>query len=270
MEDPAFPARGSGGVEWTVSARLESGAPCLRHAFLGRLGGQSGGLFGSLNLGPGRGDSAENVSGNRGRVAQALALPREPLTLRQVHGDRVVTVRAGDHDRFKFTPPEADAYITALRGVPLMVLTADCLPVVVCDIRTPALGVIHAGWRGTVLSIVMKTVKAMMEEYGTRPGDCRAAIGPGIRRDCYEVGAEVRDAFERQFPYSAELFTPTRDGHWNADLKEANRRQLLDAGIGEGAVNTSSLCTHCGEKRFFSARRDGIDSGRQGAVAWLE
>lgn len=265
-----FPVRVSGGVEWVASKLLEKNSAGLGHGFLARRGGASEGPFRSLNLGYGRGDSGENVVENRKRAVKELGLPMEPLTLKQVHGDRVVTVRGGDPALLVSSPPEADAYITDVRGVPLMILTADCIPVVVYDPRTPALGVIHAGWRGTVLSIVWKSVIAMMDEFGTMPEDCLAVVGPGISQKCYEVGEDVRDAFDHSFSYSGDLFSPARDRYWNADLKEANRRQLLDALIRPASVEVCPYCTHCGDSHFFSARRDGIDSGRQGAVAWLE
>ena len=270
-EDYRFPMGISGGVEWVYSRALERKAAGCRHFFLTRQGGQSEGLFKSLNVAHGRGDLDAAVAGNRQRVVKELGLPLEPLTLRQVHGDKVVTVRKGDVERLLEEPPEADAYITSLRGVPLMVQTADCIPVVVCDTRTPALGVIHAGWRGTVLSILWKTVITMMDEFGTRPEDCFAAVGPGIGPECYEVGEEVRDAFNRSFPlYSGGLFSPAGGAHWNADLREANRRQLVDARVRPDSVDVCPYCTHCEAGYFFSARRDGINSGRQGAVAWLD
>jgi YfiH family protein len=257
-------------VEWVASSALDGKAAGLRHFFLTRRGGQSGGLFESLNVGYGRGDADASVAANRRRVAGQLGLPMEPVALRQVHGDKVVVVREGDTKGLLAAPPEADALVTSLHGVPLMVQTADCLPVVVCDTRTPALGVVHAGWRGTVLSILWKTVVTMMDEFGTRPEDCVAAVGPGIGPDCYEVGGEVRDAFGQFLPsYSGALFTPARDGRWNANLGEANRLQLVDALLRPDSIWVCPYCTHCESGSFFSARRDGINSGRQGAVAWL-
>jgi len=268
-DSPDFPWHARGAVEWVASVLLETRAPGLRHYFLGRNGGQSGGVYGSLNMAPGRGDDAANVAANRGLVVKALDLEQEPLSLRQVHGDRIITVGPGDSSRLLTAPPEADAYITAQRGVPLMVLTADCLPVFIFDARTPALGVVHAGWRGLVLSLPWKAVITMMDEFGTRPEDCIAVVGPGIARECYEVGEEVRDAFDRSFPYSSALFSPAREGRWKVDLGEACRLQLRDALLGPDSIAVCPYCTHCGSGKFFSARRDGIDSGRQAAVAVL-
>ena len=269
LDDKSFTVRNQGGIEWLASHSLADKASCLRHYFLTRRGGVSEGAFADLNLGFGRGDKDGNVRENRGRVARNLELPMEPLFLRQVHADKIIVVREGDTQALLSAPPEADAYITALRGVPLMILTADCIPVIICDVRTPALGVIHAGWRGTALSIVWKTVITMMDVYGTRPEDCMAAIGPGIGPKCYEVGEEVHDSFAAAFSYSDLLFSPAGERRGNVDLREANRLQLMDALLKPASVDVCGECTHCESARFFSARRDGIDSGRQGAVAML-
>ncbi|MEK7765216.1 MAG: peptidoglycan editing factor PgeF [bacterium] len=236
-ESADFPLRSSGPAPYVVAGALDELA-CLRHAFGGR----------------------------RGTVEEALGLPRAPFTARQVHGDTVLPVVA---DGAGGAPPEADALITDRRGVPLAVFTADCVPTLICDARTPALGVVHAGWRGTALGAVGKTVRALTARYGTRPEDCCAAVGPAIAPGCYEVGPDVRDAFVAGLPDGASLFRPGRAGRWWADLREATRRQLLASGVPGDRIAVCPYCTHCAADWFHSARRDGSAAGRQSTVAVL-
>jgi len=268
-EDPSFPVRSSNGIRWICSRELEALDGCFRHFFLSRQGGVSEGVFSGLNMAHGRGDLEGAVRENRRKMRKALGLPMEPVTLRQSHGDSVVVVRSGDQIRLSSVPAPADAFVTILRQVPLMVLTADCLPVVVLDAVTPALGLVHAGWRGTALGILAKTIRKMAEEFGTRPGNCLVAVGPGISPGCYEVGVEVRDAFRNSFPYWEEILSPAGEGHWKADLREANRRQALDVMVQNAGVSVCSYCTHCETGYFYSARRDGNEGGRQGTVVML-
>ena len=195
--------------------------------------------------------------------------PAPVLSLRQVHGDRVFVLDERSLEGARREPPEADAVITGLRGAPVAIRTADCASVVVHDRRTPALGAIHAGWRGTVRSIVWKTLLLMMEEFGTNPDDCRAAIGPAIAGKCYEVGEDVREAFDRGLPYGGDLLRPASAGKWWLDLLEGNRRQLLDGRLGASRVQVCPYCTHCEAEWFHSARRDGPGAGRQSMVAML-
>lgn len=265
---PEFAERTARGLPYLAAAALEA-FPGVRHGFLGRRGGAGAGVFAALNLSVSGGDERDIVERNRKTAWTALALPRPPLIPVQVHGNDVVTVNAANLDRFMADPPRADALITALKGQPLAILTADCLPVVVVDRRTPALAVVHAGWRGTVRSILWRTLLTMFEEFGTQSEDCVAAIGPSIAGPCYEVGEDVREAFVKGLPYGRDVLTPASAGHWWADLKEANRRQLLDGRIPAAQVAVSTACTHCDPERYFSARRDRPQTGRQATVAVL-
>ncbi len=230
-------------MSYVAAAGLES-LPYLKHFYLSRKGG----------------DQVEWLQ---------LGLPRTPLIPRQVHGDHVVVVDQRNLADLLAEPPEADALITVLKGTPLAVLTADCLSIVICDQRTPALGLVHAGWRGTVRSVLWKTVLTMFETFGTRPGDCVAAVGPAIAGPCYEVGEDVREAFVRGLPYGQDVLSPSGEFHWRADLREANRRQLLDGRIPLEQVSVCPYCTHCEAGWFHSARRDQASSGRQATVAML-
>jgi hypothetical protein len=268
MLDPGFPVRGDPSVPW-ISARVLEPVGVLAHAFTSRRGGTSGGAWASLNLGLATGDDRETVERNRSRLWEVLRLPRPPLIPRQVHGDRVVVVEEGNLAACLAEPPEADALVTTLRGVPLAVLVADCPAVIVCDRRTPALGVVHAGWRGTVRAAVWKALLTMFEVCGTRSEDCVAAVGPSIAPDCYPVGDDVYEAFARGLPYGRDLLAPAGPGRWHLDLREGIRRQLLDGRLPAASVAVCSLCTHCEAEWFYSARRDRAGTGRQAAVAML-
>jgi len=269
---PGFTVKGNGGHVGEVrlaSASNLAGFPFLRHAFTLRTGGVSVHPYDSLNLGFASGDLGESVGANRERAWQAVGLARPPLVPRQVHGDKVVVLDEGNREALFATPPEADAVVTRLVDAPLAVLTADCVPVILVDCRTPALGVAHAGWRGTVLNVTWKAALMMIEAFGSDPADMAAAIGPCISGECYEVGEDVREAFVRGLSYGSDVLKPSRDGKWLADLREANRRQLLDARIPVNAVSVCQWCTHCETKMFFSARRTGGKTGRMAAVAVL-
>jgi polyphenol oxidase len=183
--------------------------------------------------------------------------------------------------------------ITATPGLLLAIQTADCLPVIVVDTRHHAVGVFHAGWRGTVQRIVEKGVGEMVRRFGSRPRDLKAAIGPGIQGCCYEVGEEVRTKFESQFRYSASLFhevkesDPVREkypllfltarapGHSELpkkiylDLVEANRQQLIEAGVPKKSIETSPLCTNCHPELLFSYRAEKGKTGRMMGVVGI-
>jgi YfiH family protein len=173
------------------------------------------------------------------------------------------------------------------------VLTADCLPIIVVDTKQQAVGVFHAGWRGTLKRIVEKGVGEMRRQFGSRPANLTAAIGPGIRGCCYQVGAEVKEAFEARFGYSHALFRETKEsdevrqkypllflsarapGHSELpkkiflDLAEANRRQLIDAGVPAKNIFDLDLCTSCRPDLFFSHRAEKGRTGRMMAVVGI-
>ena len=134
------------------------------------------------------------------------------------------------------------------------------------DARTGACASVHAGWRGTLARVVQKTLERMTAEFGTRPAEVRAAVGPAARGCCYEVGAEVIEPFRGQFAYADELFTPTREGHALVDLQRANREQLVEAGLDPERVHTAPLCTMCRTDLFFSYRREKKLYGRTGRL----
>jgi hypothetical protein len=265
--------------------------PWLVQAFSTRRGGVSRVYGGNaLNLGFTQHDSRKAVERNRELFLKKLGVPssrkRWPLiTLRQIHSDLI--------HRVEHVPeqiPVGDGLITGTPELMLAVQAADCLPVIVVDRKRQAMGVFHAGWRGTVKRIVEKGVGEMRRHFGSDPRNLVAAIGPGIHQCCYEVGGEVRNKFESQFAYAAELFRevkesdPVREkypllfltarapGHSELpvklflDLVEANRRQLIDAGVAGKNIEASALCTACRPDLLFSFRADKGVTGRMMAV----
>jgi len=276
--------------------------PWLVHGFSTRAGGFSRAYRkGDLNLGFTKDDSRAAVERNRAEFLRTLgAVSRTrgssakgaklwPLiTLRQVHSDIIRCV-----DSVPDEPLAGDGLITVTPRVLLAIQTADCLPVVIVDTKRQAVGVFHAGWRGTVKRIVEKGVGEMVRCFGSRPKDMKAAIGPGIQGCCYEVGEEVRTKFESQFAYAASLFREIKDsdpvrekypllfltarapGHSELpkriflDLVEANRQQLIAGGVPKKNIETSSLCTNCHPELLFSYRAEKGKTGRMMAVAGI-
>ena len=271
--------------------------PWLVHGFSTRQGGATG-CYGksrgcTLNLGFTKDDARENVEKNRKKLLLALGAETRsnpwPLTaLRQVHSDLIHVVQSPAQ-----SPLTGDGLITNHPGMALAVMTADCLPVMLVDIKNRAVGVFHAGWRGTVRRIAEKGLGIMRHEYGTSPEDITAVAGPGIGKCCYEVGSELKSEFESQFTYAGELFhevfasDPIREkypmlfmnarapGHGDTgpklhlDLAEANRRQLLAAGIPENQITVLGRCTACDTSKFFSHRAEKGKTGRMMAVVGI-
>lgn len=256
--------------------------PWLRHGFSTRLGGAStiyGGAGGhSLNLGWTKEDDPALVAENRRAFLRAVEgdsgdeVGPQMVTLMQVHAARVWPIREEDgvrEGRLESAEGravlEGDGMMTDLPGVMLGIQTADCVPVLVADVERRAVAAFHAGWRGTVARIVEHGIGRMREEYGSRPEDLIAAVGPSIGACCYAVGDEVRTAFGAGFGYAEELFSGA-DGQIHLDLWEANRRQLLEAGVKAERITVVGECTACavsdGERKYFSHRADHGFAGR--------
>jgi YfiH family protein len=253
----------------------------LCHGFSTRVGGVSrvylpdsaeAETHGELNLGFTAQDTAENVRENRLRFIEQVTGRREtPLaTVSQVHSSLSVVAETGNAGGNTGVGagliPQADGILSDRAGLLLGIQTADCIPVLVADPVKRAVGAFHAGWRGTVERIVELGVARMREEYGSDPADLIAAIGPGIGACCYAVGDEVLTRFEANFSYADSLFL-RQDGALRLDLVEANRRQLLAAGLRPEAIATVGGCTGCQPHLFFSHRASGGHAGRMMAVA---
>jgi YfiH family protein len=218
-----------------------------------RVGGVSAGPFASLNLGDHVGDGPSRVAENRHRLRAALALPADPLWLNQVHGIEVVRADSPD-------TREADAAWTAARGVVCAVMTADCLPILLCDRQGTRVAAVHAGWRGLANGVVEAAVSVLDAP------DPLAWLGPAIGPEAFEVGEEVRQVFIERLGDSSDAFRPA-NGKWRADLYTLARRVLHRAGV--TAVHGGGYCTHSDPARFFSYRRDG-QTGRMASLIWLE
>ena len=242
-----------------------------------------------LNLGFTSSDDAKNVTANRELFLNAAAEGKQILgmvTLRQIHSSLLRRVSSEDIPALA----KGDGLMTDEPGVLLGIQTADCIPILVADRKKRAVAAFHAGWRGTLARIVENGVGRMRLEFGSRPADLIASIGPGIGQCCYSVGEEVRDQFESQFPYAGELFREVYDsdpvkqkypmlfltarapGHseigpsMHLDLVEANRRQLLAAGLKNSSISLTNQCTGCHTDRFFSHRLERGFTGRMMSV----
>lgn len=228
------------------------------HGVFARLGGVSLSPYDSLNVGHLVGDDDEAVEANHALVCQALGISRRDIaTAHQVHGSQVALVVPDDRGRVL---PATDALITDTPGVALMLRFADCLPVLLYDPVRRAIGLAHAGWKGTIKGIAGKTVSGMMEAFGSRPADIIAGLGPCIGPCCYQVGAEVIELVKASFNHWQGLIRSQRDGSFHFDLWEANRRQLAEIGVEE--IERIQLCTACRTDEFFSHRAEGGRTGR--------
>lgn len=209
----------------------------------------------SFNLGDHVGDDPSAVAANRAMLRREL--PAEPVWLSQVHGTRCV-------DAALAVPgTQADASFTRKRGVVCAVLTADCLPVLLCDERATVVGIAHAGWRGLAAGVIEATVAAMGE-----PGErLMAWLGPAIGPQAFEVGGEVRELFIASDAGAADAFAATAGGKWLCDIYRLARRRLHALGICR--VASADSCTLGDVEKFFSYRRDGV-TGRMATLIWLE
>ena len=237
------------------------------HAFTTRLGGVSRGIYVSLNLGVHLGDDPAAVAENYDRITAVLGTSAERLVFyRQVHGAFVRVVGAADclGDIFRPSPREGDGLITMERDVTLAVFTADCIPVLLWDAGTGAVGAVHAGWRSTVLDIAGNAVRHM-EALGANPRDIHAAIGPGVGACCFETGPEVSEAARAVLGTEAEAYIRDKsDGKAMVDLKAVNRRLLIRAGLLPERVTVVDACTMCNPETFWSHR---VTNGKRGVQA---
>jgi YfiH family protein len=257
-----FEWRAAEGVRALVCAPLEQDG--FANAFSTRLGGVSPMPQDALNLAGFNEDEAENIYENRRRFLKLFEGQWTLTACWQVHSADVRTVR--DMEDARCDTEHCDALVTRVPRLLLGVKTADCVPVILADASTGACAAVHAGWRGTLSSILPRALERMKSEYGTLATDVRAAIGPAAGACCYEVGAEVIEAFDANFPNSTHLFKPTRAGHALVDLQRANREQLIAAGVAAERIHTAPLCTMCRTDLFFSYRREKKLHGRTGRL----
>src|SRR5258706_449836 len=199
-------------------------------------------------------------------VLRAIAGTVMPLrTLRQVHGAKVVRAGSGRDAPGSTDPAEGDALVTADLGLALGVHVADCVPVLVCDPRSRGLAAVHAGWRGTVAGVVRAALGALVASHGARSRDLRVAIGPSIGPCCFYVGDEVVEALLDADPGAMSCVLGGTGGR-RIDLVEANRRQLIEAGVPAAQIQSTGLCTRCRDDLLESYRRSSGHAGRMAAI----
>lgn len=314
MDRESFKLARRGGLSWLESERLAR-LPWLLHAFSTRVMARGSNASMGLDLSLHHGVSAERLRGERNRrrfVAQLGASAFSLAMLRQIHSTNTFEVRRDSGGKLDYRPPgvlsrgrvepesaaaelrAGDALLTRQPGILLSVRTADCLPVLIVDPRGRAVAAVHAGWRGALERIVEKSVGEMRRAFDSRPPDLFAAIGPGIRVCCYEVGPEVVDAFRGRFSHSDHFFrtpphddaarglqerypllslvrTPPRHGPEHApaahlDLVAVARSQLESAGVRRSRIDVADFCTACRTDLFYSFRKEGARAGRMMAV----
>ncbi|POA97708.1 peptidoglycan editing factor PgeF [Chromobacterium sinusclupearum] len=230
--------------------------PKVRTLVTTRAGGVSQGPYASLNLGAHVGDAPEAVTANRALLRDEL--PAEPAWLNQVHG-----VAVADAASAGAIPPDADASFARAPGAVCVVMTADCLPVLLCEEQGQAVAAAHAGWRGLCDGVIEATVAAM----GLPPTRLMAWLGPAIGPDAFEVGAEVRQAFVEKDAAAAAAFVEIDHGKYLADIYALARLRLEKLGVSR--IHGGDFCTVIDRERFFSYRRDRI-TGRMASLIWLE
>lgn len=245
--------------------------PEIVHGFSTRLGGVSEGIYSSMNLSFTRGDKEEAVKENYRRISSAMGFAMENIvTSDQTHTANVRRVTEEDRGNGITKPrpyKDVDGMITNVPGIVLATFYADCVPLYFVDPVQKAIGLSHSGWRGTVSKIGKITVEKMSEEYGTRPEELYAAVGPSICQKCYEVSEDVAEEFRRAFDpkYWNTLFYKKENGKYQLNLWEANRIVLLESGIPEDHISMPNLCTCCNPEFLFSHRASKGKRGNLGA-----
>ncbi len=262
LADSGFYWREREGVKVLVCRPLEEAG--FVNGFSTRLGGVSPFPSGDLNLAGFNEDTAENIYENRRRFLSLFDGDRKLATVWQIHGDAIKTIKTA-HD-IGNSEERADAVISNIVGILAGVKTADCVPLLIGDPVTGAFAAIHAGWRGTVQSIVVKAVRELANAFAANPANMICAIGPAASGRYYEIGQDVIDAFAADHPGSDRYFTATREGHALVDLHRANLDQAIHAGIPGSNIHESSLCTIERTDLFFSYRVEKRKCGKTGRL----
>lgn len=258
------------GVKFAVIPAIES-LSLVYHGFSTRVGGVSTGPFKSLDLGLSSGGDRDLVEINRCVFLKALGGGNpEIYTVRQVHGARVLRIDPKTLSVEAAREMEADALMTDRPGVAIGVLTADCVPVLMVDPVNRAVAAVHAGRIGSLQSLLPRVLEAMHRDFGSSPQAIRAAVGPCIERDCYEIGADMADAIGRGAGDASALVQKENDVHV-LDLRRMNHEQLRGAGVPEEQIYHVDLCTACHPRTFYSYRRSQAKAtGRMMAVIGIK
>lgn len=262
----AFYVNRKSALEYLSSELLEDTA----HCFSTRFGGVSEGALASLNLGTHRGDRPKNVLENYRILGRAVGFdPKRTVFTKQLHTDIIERVGMSDCGRGLIRPVEnaCDGLVTDEPNVALTVFAADCTPILLYDPVRRAIGAVHSGWRGTAKGIVLRAVEAMQREFGCRPEDIRAAIGPCIGPCCFETDAEVPEAMLAALGKAAETTIRPVGQKYYVNLKAVNVLWLHRAGVAQ--IDVSEDCTACRPDRFWSHRRVGGNRGSLAAIIML-
>lgn len=263
-----MPFRQHASLRW-FQFDLLADEPGLKQAVFTRQGGVSPEPWSSLNMATSVGDSRERVIENRNRIKTGLGLESTGFyDVWQVHGTDVVMAAAPRHIHTAHT--KADSIITDRANVALLMLFADCVPIFLFDPMHRAIGIAHAGWKGTIARVVARTVESMRQAFGSRPEDLLAGIGPSICQDHYQVGSEVIQQVESAFGSDSGLLTGHFDGKANLNLWEANRRILEENGVKGAHIQVSGLCTLEQPQDWYSHRGEKGKTGRFGGVLALQ
>jgi len=226
-----------------------------------RYGGVSIAPYNLLNLGMHVKDGHDSVLKNRQRLSRYLKLPAEPAWLNQVHGNNIIQVDS--HNNYQHTDKTADGSYSREVNKVCVVMTADCLPLLLCDDEGAQIAAIHIGWRGFSKNII----SAALEKFTCSHDKLMAWLGPCISADHYEIDATVYNATKKIFAGAEECFIETCMGHWLMDLKQLVSKQLITLEVGH--IYTSPYCTYSDQARFFSHRRDGT-TGRLASLIWID
>lgn len=261
------------GVTFLAAEEIEQ-AGGVAHGFSTRLGGVSGGMWASLNLGVSRGDDPDHVRENYRRFFAAIGVEGGSLAMsNQVHGShvRVITKADGKQDPYEKVAYEADGLVTDLPGVTLVIFSADCLPILYYDPVRQVVGAAHAGWRGTAADIAGAVVRKMQEVYGCDPQNILAAIGPGIGPCCFETHEDVPNAMMAAFSTPVLQYLHIQEnGKYSVDLKGINAQRLEKAGVLPQHIGICELCTSCRQDLFWSHRCVGTNRGSMAAAIGLK
>lgn len=246
------------GVEYITAGNFAK-VRGYRHFFSTRIGGRSEGEFDNLNLGIYTEDSADNIENNLQNIFKAAAMNCSNITyLKQIHSDMFYKV---DECNYKdIRGKDGDALITTTKNIPVGVFTADCVPIIIGDVKGRVAAAVHAGWRGTFSNIAGRVINYIVENLGIEAEEVIAALGPAIGPCCFEVGKNVADKFK---------FVKTRNGKLFVDLFAENVEHIRKAGVLEKNIACSRLCTFCDSNRFYSYRRDNGRTGRLGTFIEL-
>ncbi|MBI5642798.1 MAG: peptidoglycan editing factor PgeF [Deltaproteobacteria bacterium] len=249
--------RSKGEIKYISSPLLERDG--IAHAFLSRTGGVSSAPFDTLNFDARDSDTAGNIAVNKGLISKAFGINADEITtVNQVHGNSVLVLDGTGGG----SKADADAIVTRLKGIPIGMLTADCLPILLHDPVNNCIGAVHAGWKGTAKWIVKEAIASMRSEFNSRPADIIAALGPYIGPCCYSVREDVAVEFRKTFKDTSSFIEKDGDG-FKLDIGLANVKELLTLGVKKENISFEPVCTSCNSSLFFSYRKDNGRTGRQ-------